>query len=95
MIEGLGTLVALCASAAERLTVMPGGGVREHNIDEVLAVTGAHEIHVTAGELHESSMTHRRPDIPMASADPPGEYTLKPTTAARVAALVAAARGAS
>lgn len=91
--EGLETLAAMVARAGERLTVMPGGGVREHNIAEVLAATGAREVHVTAGVLGDSPMVHRRPDIPMASADPPGEYDRKPTTVERVAALVAAARG--
>ena len=88
---GSQTLAAMVAAAGQRLTVMPGGGVREQHISQLLADTGARELHVTAGAVHDGPMSYRGGSVSMASADPPGEFQRKPTVAARVAALVAAA----
>jgi len=87
---GSQTLAAMLAAAGQRLTVMPGGGIREQHVPQLLADTGATELHVTAGAVHDGPMSYRGASISMASAHPPGEFQRKPTVAARVAALVAA-----
>ncbi|GJM23431.1 MAG: copper homeostasis protein CutC [Planctomycetota bacterium] len=45
---GLDEIARLVQRAGEHLVIVPAGGVREHNIAEVLERTGAREIHVTA-----------------------------------------------
>jgi len=45
---GLETLRRLTEAADGRITVMPGGGIREHNLAAVLAATGAQEVHFSA-----------------------------------------------
>lgn len=44
-IDGVDVLARLVARAGSRLGVMPGGGIRAHNVREVIARTGAREIH--------------------------------------------------
>ena len=44
-LEGRAVLRKLVARAAERIVVMPGGGVRSHNAQQILAETGASELH--------------------------------------------------
>jgi len=43
--EGIAALAKLVTRAGDRLTVMPGGGVRAHNVAEIVAGTGAREVH--------------------------------------------------
>jgi copper homeostasis protein len=38
-------ITALVKQARERVSIVAGGGIREHNVREVLARTGAHEVH--------------------------------------------------
>lgn len=46
--EGRDTLAALVAQAAGRIIVMPGGGIIAEHAAELVAVTGATEIHLRA-----------------------------------------------
>ena len=57
--EGVDAIAALMERAAGRIVVMPGGGIREHNVQKVLARTGAREIHVSGSRTVESRMEHR------------------------------------
>jgi copper homeostasis protein len=43
--EGRAQLRELVARAADRIVVMPGGGVRAHNAAQILSETGARELH--------------------------------------------------
>jgi copper homeostasis protein len=43
--EGVDVITALVKQARERVSIVAGGGIREHNVREVLARTGAHEVH--------------------------------------------------
>ena len=71
---------------------MPGCGVREHNIRELVAATGAREVHFSSGELVESAMEFRNERCLMGGAES-REYSRKVTSLARVRAYVAAVRG--
>ncbi len=72
---------------------MPGGGIREHNIRELLAETGAREVHFSSGEMVESAMEYRNQNCSMGGSGPPSEFTRKETSLQRVKAYVAAVRG--
>jgi len=78
------------AAAANRIVVMPGGGVRAHNAAALALATGARELHCSAFELGESGMSFRNPDVSMASGSPPGEYERKFTRADLVRGVVRA-----
>jgi copper homeostasis protein len=43
--EGVDVIAALVLQARERVSIVAGGGIREHNVREVIARTGVHEIH--------------------------------------------------
>ncbi|MEE6261621.1 copper homeostasis protein CutC [Plantactinospora sonchi] len=47
-LAGAQRLAALRQQAGDRLRVIVGGGVRAHNVREVLALTGAREVHLRA-----------------------------------------------
>ena len=48
--DGAGTLKRLVEQAGERLIVMPGSGIRAGNVREILARTGAREVHASGRE---------------------------------------------
>lgn len=72
--EALDSLQALVEKAADRISIMPGGAVREENIWEIVEKTGVREIHFTAFSRWESPMGFRNPRPYMGSASVPGEY---------------------
>jgi copper homeostasis protein len=47
--DGLGCLADLVAAAGDRITIMPGGGIRANNIRSILRETGAREVHTSVG----------------------------------------------
>jgi len=48
-LAGAGELARLVRMAGERLVVLPGGGIRAHNVREVLRRTGCREVHSAVG----------------------------------------------
>ena len=44
--EGASLIKQLIEKAAGRITIMPGCGIREHNIKELIDITRATEVHV-------------------------------------------------
>ncbi len=44
-VEGVDLIAALVGQARERITVIAGGGIREHNVRDVIARTGVREVH--------------------------------------------------
>jgi len=43
--EGMDVIAALVKQARERVSIVAGGGIREHNVRQVIARTEAHEVH--------------------------------------------------
>lgn len=48
--EGIATLARLVRRAAGRTVIMPGGGVRAHNVERIIRETGAPEVHARASD---------------------------------------------
>lgn len=48
--EGIATLARLHARAAGRTTIMPGGGVRAHNVQRIIRETGVVAVHARASD---------------------------------------------
>ncbi len=44
-LEGAGTIAALVDQARAWISIIAGGGIREHNVRDVVAQTGAREVH--------------------------------------------------
>lgn len=85
-LEGAALLAQLVQKAADRITIMPGCGVREENIAEIARLSGASEFHFSARESVESGMFFRNPDVAMGTENDPYGYDV--TTARRVAATI-------
>jgi len=43
--EGVEVIAALVLQARERVSIIAGGGIREHNVRDVIKRTGVHEVH--------------------------------------------------
>ncbi|SJZ93065.1 copper homeostasis protein CutC [Sediminibacterium ginsengisoli] len=50
----------LTEQAGDRIVIMPGSGVRSHNIKELQAYTGATELHSSAKKSYSSSMEYEQ-----------------------------------
>ena len=51
----------LVAAAGDRITIMPGSGVRSNNVVELATFTGANAFHSSARSSHPSSMNYINP----------------------------------
>jgi len=58
---GKGMLRTLVEAAGDRITIMPGSGVRSHNILELALFTGAKAFHSSARSMRTSSMEYANP----------------------------------
>ena len=73
--EGAEVIAAVVHQAGRRIRVMAGAGITPTNVHDVLARSGAHEVHASARTLRASSMRHRHalpglsPDWPQTDAD--------------------------
>lgn len=86
----------LVVAAGDRLTVLAGAGVRADNVAALVAATGVHEVHLSATSWRPSAMAFRRDGVPMGSAVPSDEYTVRttdPAMVARVRQALASMRG--
>ncbi len=91
-LEGLAGLKRTVAAARGRLAVMACGGLDETNIAEVLARSGADELHFAALVTGPSGMTFRNPHVGMGGTAPAREFELTLTDAEAVRRTIAAAR---
>jgi copper homeostasis protein len=64
-VEGIPLIRDLVQRAADRIIIMPGCGVRENNIAQIEAETGANEFHTSARSTIQSRMEYRNPNVPM------------------------------
>ncbi|WP_242917895.1 copper homeostasis protein CutC [Pontibacter liquoris] len=89
--EGTPLIAELVRRAGDQLVIMPGGGVNEQNIREIVSNTGVTEIHTSARSRSESAMIFRRADVSMSGTQELSEYELLAADAARVSCLRQAA----
>lgn len=63
--EGRNLLKELIQVADGRIDIMPGTGVSSQNLQELLQVTGAKSIHLSAKTLRPSASSHKNPEVYM------------------------------
>jgi len=85
-IQGAEILSKLVKQANGRITIMPGAGINEHNILELIAKTGATEFHASAKEFVPSKMEYRNTETKMGSIE--DEYQYELTSVEKVKKLV-------
>jgi copper homeostasis protein len=89
--EGRGLIAELVRHAGGRLIVMPGAGINDGNIRELIAVTGAREYHLSGQEKIDSRMTYRNPHVFMGVPGLP-EYEIGVTDEEKIRRVVTAAQ---
>jgi len=63
--DGIEMIRKLVIQAANRIIIMPGGGIDETNVSMIVTATKVNEIHLTARSIVESDMIFRRQGINM------------------------------
>ena len=82
--SGAGNLAGLVKQAAGRISIMPGGGVTEDNIAEIVKATGAREAHLSARDTVRGGMTFRNPHCSMGTFSKPNEYEWREASAEKI-----------
>ncbi|MDR2472648.1 MAG: copper homeostasis protein CutC [Tannerella sp.] len=85
---GIPLIEKLIRQANERIIIMPGCGINEHNIARIEAETGAREFHASMRSVVKSRMVYRNDNVPMGAAAPTSEFETVQTDRHRVAALL-------
>jgi len=88
--EGATVINHLVQKAAGRISIMPGSGVSEANVADLVHFTGVTEVHSSARVSIQSKMQYKNDHILM-SNEPGDEYSIDLTSVDRVKKLVALA----
>ena len=75
--EGVGLIRQLVESAGDRIRIMPGSGVNEQTVQQIVSGTGAREIHFSATAQRESPMTFRNESIAAMGEQGSSEFLLR------------------
>ena len=86
-IKGAETIREMLEYAAGRIEVLPGGGIRPHNIKQLLETTGCEQVHASAGTVHIDSSCHKNPSFSFGSSDAMAEDEYKLTDVKKVRSL--------
>lgn len=86
-IEGSHRIADLVAKADCRITIMPGSGINENNIADLVHFTGVTEVHSSARKRIQSRMTFRNDHIIMSNSYG-DEYSHEEADVARVRAIL-------
>jgi copper homeostasis protein len=91
VLEGLPLIADLIGRAANRIVVMPGGGITWRNVGRVIAGAGPREIHFAALEAATSGMRFRRSHVFMGGELRPPEFERLETSLASIREVIAKA----
>ena len=83
-LDGLPLIRELVQVAGDRISILPGGGIGEGNVQELVRETGVREVHFTAFSSLNSGMTYRNTRPLMGGDRVPGEFERLVTDPERV-----------
>lgn len=86
--EGADLIAKLIARAGRRIEILPGGGIRPYNLQEIVKRTRCRQIHMTAWQKKRDRSTHAHPDVTFGGALQPPEYVYDMTDAELVKEIV-------
>ncbi|MEJ7810758.1 MAG: copper homeostasis protein CutC [Gemmatimonadaceae bacterium] len=90
-LDGAAAIAELVERAAGRIVVMPGGGIREESVRDVVRLSGAREIHTRGTRLARTKMEPVNLHVRFRKALPDDEGAWEETDESRVRALAALA----
>jgi len=77
----------LIKKANGRISIMPGSGVNENTVEEIVRKTGATEIHFSATAFRDSAMQYRNPAIAGMGSEEGSEFKYRTVDPQRVRAV--------
>ncbi|XP_076016990.1 copper homeostasis protein cutC homolog isoform X2 [Genypterus blacodes] len=86
-LEGLPLIKRLIDQAKGRITIMPGGGITQRNLQRILEGSGALEFHCSARSSRDSAMKFRNTCVTMGASFSAPEYGLKVADVSKVRTL--------
>ena len=86
--EGSELLNQLLERYGNRITIMPGGGIKAHNIERVLKMVRAEEYHMNLHASQPSKMSYRKDHIHMGGVLRQEEYLIQHTDERKVQAVI-------
>jgi copper homeostasis protein len=92
--EGVELIAGLVERAGTRIEILPGGGIREFNVREIVERTGCRQVHMTAWSTVRDSSTQARPEVTFGGALRPPENSYDVTDAKLVKKIAGSLRGA-
>ncbi len=92
-LEGAELIRQLIEKAGSRIKIMPGSGVNEQTVKEIVSSTGAREIHFSATSERASPMTFRNEAIAAMGEQGNSEFMLRTVDPERVRRMRALAEG--
>jgi copper homeostasis protein len=85
--EGVELIKKLIERASDRIEILPGGGIQDWNLKEVVERTGCQQVHMTAWGTVSDTSTQARPGITFGGALYPAEDRYQMTDAKLVRQL--------
>jgi copper homeostasis protein len=82
--KGAALIGQLIQKANGRIAIMPGSGVNENTVEEIIKKSGAKEIHFSATAFRESGMKFRNQQIAGMGSDEGSEFKLRTVDPERV-----------
>jgi copper homeostasis protein len=89
---GLAQLKNFVERADGRIEIMPGGGVRVENVEQILSTSGAHSIHFSASEFVPNHSIFKNPNCSLQSCAHPTEFELQRTSESQIRAIIHASQ---
>jgi copper homeostasis protein len=92
-IDGVDTIASLNLQADGRINLMPGSGINEVNVQEIVRKTRANQVHFSASIMRQSDMAFQNSTIQGMGSGTGNEYnirTVDPSIIKRIINLVSA-----
>jgi copper homeostasis protein len=70
---GAPTLRRLVEQARDRIEILPGGGIRAHNVQELVSATGCRQVHLSAFGVKSDPLGTARPELSFLSDHLPSD----------------------
>ena len=86
--EGIDLLSVLVKKASNKISIMPGSGVNETNLHELITKTGANEFHSSAKTFESSKMKYFNNDINMGATNSIDEFKKVAVDAIKIKLMV-------
>lgn len=87
VIDGLDHITTLVQEAADRIIIMPGGGLHDKNLNRIIQ-TGAEEFHLSGRKRLESKMDFKRPYLRLSELPGQSDYEIFETSKDMIRAVV-------